>query len=74
MKIEYKKDRNAWFVAEKNTYFHMPFLLNSSNAFLKRIFRQEMGVLIDGSLISALRNPGDRNHIILSSSTSKKKR
>jgi len=65
MKIEFKKDRNAWFVAEKNTYFHMPFLINSSNAYLKRLFRQDFGVLIDGNVINTLRNPGEKNQMIL---------
>jgi len=67
MKIEFSKDRNAWFVEEKNTYFHMPFLKNCSNAFLKRVFRQDFGVSIDENMINTLRNPGEKTQMILNS-------
>jgi hypothetical protein len=67
MKIEFDDSRHAWFIEEKNTYFHMPFLKNCSNAFLKRIFRQDFGVSIDESMINTLRNPGSKNQMILNS-------
>jgi hypothetical protein len=57
MKIDFLKDRDAWYVAEKNTYFHMPFLKNSSDSFLKRIFKEDLGVSINNDILYKLRNP-----------------
>jgi hypothetical protein len=65
MKIEFDNNRNAWFIAEKNTYFHMPFLKNCSEAYLKRVFRQDFGVVIDQNMINTLRNPGQKNQMVL---------
>lgn len=67
MKIVFEENRNAWHVEERNTYFHIPFLKNSSNAFLKRVFRQDFGVQLDESIINTLRNPGQKNQMILNS-------
>jgi hypothetical protein len=67
MKITFEEQRNAWHVEEHNAYFHMPFLKNCSNAFLKRVFRQDFGVAIDENIINTLRNPGESNQMILNS-------
>lgn len=67
MKITFEQSRNAWHVEDHNAYFHMPFLKNCSNAFLKRVFRQDFGVVIDESIINTLRNPGAKNQMILNS-------
>jgi hypothetical protein len=65
MKIEFDENRNAWAILEKNTYFHMPFLKNCSDAYLKRVFRQDFGVVIDENMIKTLRNPGEKTQMIL---------
>jgi len=67
MKITFEEKRNAWYVEEKNTYFHLPFLKNSSVAFLKRVFKQDFGVQLDENIIDTLRNPGTKNQMILNS-------
>jgi hypothetical protein len=67
MKIDFLKDRNAWYVAEKNTYFHMPFLKNSSDAFLKRVFKNDLKVIINNDIIDKLRNPQKQPSIQLNS-------
>jgi hypothetical protein len=67
MKIEFQEDRHAWFVAEKNTYFHMPFLKNSGDAYLKRLFRKDFGVEINEDVLNKLRNPEKQPTMILNS-------
>jgi hypothetical protein len=68
MKIDFLKDRNAWYVSEKNTYFHMPFLKNSGDAFLKRVFKNDLGVSINNDILDKLRNPSKQPSLNLNSS------
>jgi len=57
MNIQFSRPKNAWFLEEKNAYFHIPFIRNASNAFLKRVFRQDFQLTIDDEIIQQLRKP-----------------
>jgi hypothetical protein len=57
MNIQFSRPKNAWYLEEKNAYFHIPFIRNASNAFLKRVFRQDFQLAIDDDIIQQLRSP-----------------
>jgi hypothetical protein len=57
MNIQFSRPKNAWYLEEKNAYFHIPFIRNASNTFLKRVFRQDFHLAIDDDIIQQLRRP-----------------
>jgi hypothetical protein len=57
MNIQFSRPKNAWFLEEKNAYFHIPFISNASNAFLKRVFRQDFQLDLNDDIIQQMRNP-----------------
>jgi hypothetical protein len=57
MNIKFSRPENAWYLEEHNTYFHIPFIRNSSDTFLKRIFRQDFNLYISDDDINNLRKP-----------------
>ena len=57
MNIKFSRPENAWYLEEHNSYFHIPFIRNASNSFLKRVFRQDFNLSLDDKVIEQLRNP-----------------
>jgi hypothetical protein len=64
MDIQFSRPKNAWYLEEKNAYFHIPFVRNASNAFLKRVFRQDFNLSLDDDIIQQLRRPKGDDVII----------
>jgi hypothetical protein len=57
MNIQFSRPKNAWYLEEKNAYFHIPFIRNASNAFLKRVFRQDFQLALNDDIIQQMRRP-----------------
>jgi hypothetical protein len=64
MKIQFFRPENAWYLEEKNAYFHIPFIRNASNAFLKRVFRQDFQLSLNDDIIQQMRRPKGDDVII----------
>jgi len=47
---------NCWRLEETEIFLHIPFLKNSSDKYLKRIFKTDFGLKLSDEKIGALRN------------------
>lgn len=57
MNIQFSRPKNAWYLEERNAYFHIPFVRNASNAFLIRVFKQDFGLRLNDEIVQQLRRP-----------------
>ena len=51
---------NCWRLEETEIFLHMPFLKNSSDKYLKRIFKSDLGLNLSDHNIGAFRNPKNK--------------
>ena len=55
--FSYIKTGNCWRMEETEVFFHLPFLKNSSEKYLKRVFKTDFGLNLSDNDVNALRNP-----------------
>jgi hypothetical protein len=51
------KTGNCWRLEETEVFVHVPFLKNSSDKYLKRVFKTDFGLNLSDNNINSLRNP-----------------
>ena len=53
----YMKTGDCWRMDESEVFVHLPFLKNSSEKYLKRVFRTDFNLNLDEKNLQNLRNP-----------------
>jgi hypothetical protein len=61
--LSYVKVGNFWHIDGTEIFLHVPFLKNSSDNYLKRIFRSDFGLEINEEIIQNLRSPSKQKTI-----------
>jgi hypothetical protein len=55
--LKYIKVGNFWQIDGTEIFLHVPFLKNSSDNYLKRIFKNDFGLELNDEQLKSLRNP-----------------
>jgi hypothetical protein len=50
---------NCWKMENSDIFIHLPFLKNSSNGYLKRVFKTDFSLNLTDENIQKLKNPED---------------